>query len=74
MKSTAPYFMAETASSMVPKAVMTMTSESGDNLRTCCSTWRPSILAILRSVITRSAPSSCRSSIPLAPSSAADVR
>ena len=53
-KSYAPSFIASTAVSTVPKAVITMTSMSGPSVRTALSTSSPVIPGILRSVRMRS--------------------
>jgi hypothetical protein len=53
-KSWAPKRIASTASSTVPKAVMTITSVSGEASLVRCSTSRPPTSPILKSVMTRS--------------------
>ena len=54
-KSKAPSFIASTAVSTVPKAVMIIAGQSGSSSRTPRSTSTPSSPSILRSVMTKSA-------------------
>ena len=51
-KSAAPSFIARTASSTVPKAVITRTGVSGSASRAACSTSKPLPAGSLRSVRT----------------------
>ncbi len=69
-KSTAPSFIARTASSTVPKAVSMITSRSGLIVLTSRSSSRPLRPGILRSESTRSMPPPRNRSIAACPSGA----
>ncbi len=66
-KSKAPSFMASTAVSTVPKAVMIMVTASGSKAETWRSTSTPSMPSILRSVTTKSTSPRARSVASPAP-------
>src|SRR3972149_6895922 len=73
MKSYAPSFIAATAVSTFPKAVMTRTGTSGEPARTFRSTSIPEMPGIFRSVITRSKGDAEKGERPSRPSAAGIV-